>query len=64
VLLTTHQIAEAEEICDRVAIMQDGCIKAVGTLEELRKTTNAEGSGLSEIFQRVTEPEGESDVSS
>lgn len=36
VLLTTHQMAEAEELCDRVAIMSRGRIVACGTVNELR----------------------------
>jgi len=35
VVFTTHQLAEVEEICHRVAIMDKGNILAIGTLEEL-----------------------------
>src|SRR5919198_1522252 len=31
VLLTTHYMEEAEELCDRVSLMHRGCIRAVGT---------------------------------
>ncbi|WP_177180754.1 ABC transporter ATP-binding protein [[Clostridium] polysaccharolyticum] len=38
IFLTTHFIEEAEEICDRVAIMDRGRIIAHGTKEELKKS--------------------------
>ncbi len=36
VLLTTHDMAEAEKLCNRVAIMKRGVIVARGTVEQLR----------------------------
>jgi ABC-2 type transport system ATP-binding protein len=35
VVLATHHLAEAEEVCDRVGIMYGGRMKASGTVEEL-----------------------------
>jgi ABC-2 type transport system ATP-binding protein len=35
VLYTTHYMEEAERLCDRVAIIDDGAIKAEGTRREL-----------------------------
>jgi ABC-2 type transport system ATP-binding protein len=35
VLLTTHYMEEAEQLCDRVAIMDHGRILEIGTVEEL-----------------------------
>jgi len=35
VIFTTHQLAEVEEICSRIAIMDKGAVLAQGTLEEL-----------------------------
>jgi ABC-2 type transport system ATP-binding protein len=40
ILLNTHQLAEAERVCDRVGIMQRRLI-AVGTPDELRGTVSA-----------------------
>ena len=37
VLYTTHYMEEAQELCDRVAIIDHGKILTVGTLEELTK---------------------------
>ena len=35
IIYTTHYIEEAERLCDRIAILDEGRIAAVGTLEEL-----------------------------
>ncbi len=37
VFLCTHNLYEAERLCDRVGVMERGRLKAVGTLEELRR---------------------------
>jgi ABC-2 type transport system ATP-binding protein len=39
VLYTTHYMEEAEDLCDRLAIVDGGRIMALGTLEELRGRT-------------------------
>jgi ABC-2 type transport system ATP-binding protein len=36
IFLTTHRLEEAEQLCDRVAIMDKGCIHAFGTIPKLR----------------------------
>lgn len=41
VILTTHYMEEAEELSDRIAVMQSGRLKAVGTASELIEKTNA-----------------------
>ena len=35
VLLTTHYLEEAEELCERVAFIRDGQLLAEGTVEDL-----------------------------
>src|SRR3954470_752865 len=39
ILLTTHYIEEAEKLCDRVAIVDEGRIVAMGTPDEIRSKT-------------------------
>ncbi|KPK65846.1 MAG: ABC transporter ATP-binding protein [Planctomycetes bacterium SM23_32] len=41
VFLTTHNMAEAEEMCDRVAIINEGRIAAIDTPDQLRQTVRA-----------------------
>ncbi len=42
VLLTTHQLQEAEHLCSRVALMRGGRVAAVGTAAELRSRVPAQ----------------------
>jgi ABC-2 type transport system ATP-binding protein len=42
VLLTTHAMDEAEQLCDRVAIIMDGRLAALGAPRELTRRTAAE----------------------
>lgn len=51
VLLSTHILSSAEEICDRFVILQRGRLLAQGTLEEI--TTDAQS--LNEAFLGLTE---------
>jgi ABC-2 type transport system ATP-binding protein len=41
IILTTHYLEEVEALCDRVAIMQKGKIKAIGTVSELLALTGS-----------------------
>jgi ABC-2 type transport system ATP-binding protein len=52
VLLTTHYIEEAERLCDRVAIMDEGTIVAMGTPKELQQ----QSKGQSRIQINVAAP--------
>ena len=42
IILTTHYMEEAEILSDRIGIMKDGCLLAVGTPNELIQQTNTE----------------------
>lgn len=55
IILTTHYLEEAEALCDRVAVMAKGNVKATGTPAELKaiaKTDNFE-----EAFIKIAEGE-------
>ena len=41
IVLTTHYLDEAEKLADRVAILQDGRIRACGTVSELARQAGA-----------------------
>ncbi len=42
ILLTTHNLDEAELLCDRLAIMSHGHIQATGTVQELQSSSKLE----------------------
>jgi len=42
VLLTTHYMAEADELCERIAIVDHGRILAIGTPDELKRRVQQE----------------------
>ncbi len=50
VLLTTHDMEEAEELCNRVALMHRGRIRAVGTPAELEARLGPEAT-LEDVFR-------------
>ena len=52
ILLTTHQMEEAERQCDRLAIMNLGSIAATGSPEELREQFEADS--LEDVFTAAT----------
>jgi ABC-2 type transport system ATP-binding protein len=54
ILLTTHYLEEADQLADRVAVLDGGHIVAEGTPAEL-KSAHYTGS-LDEVFLRLTEP--------
>ncbi len=54
VFLSTHSLEIAEELCDRISIIQNGSIRATGTLDGLRHEARLEGSRLEEIFLELT----------
>ena len=55
VLVSTHQLSIAEEMADRIGIINGGKLIAVGTREELRRQSGATGE-LEEIFLSLTAP--------
>ncbi|MBS1113930.1 MAG: transporter [Nitrospirae bacterium] len=54
VILSTHIIAIAEQICDKIAIMNRGAVVAQGTNEDLRQYAKSSDKDLEDIFLRLT----------
>ena len=52
IFLTTHFMEEAEELCDRIAIMDKGEIVTEGSVEQLLKKHSAKN--LEEVFLKTT----------
>jgi len=58
VFLSTHILEIAERVCDRVGIINDGQLVAVGSLSELQATSATAGT-LEDIFLKLTGSEKE-----
>ena len=56
VFLSTHQLSVAEELADRIGIIHQGRLVAVGTREELRRQSGAAGP-LEQSFLALTRQE-------
>jgi ABC-2 type transport system ATP-binding protein len=54
IMMSTHTLEVAESMCDRIAIIQAGKIRAAGTMAELRHNAEEGARGLEEIFLRLT----------
>jgi ABC-2 type transport system ATP-binding protein len=54
ILLTTHILALAEDLADRIGIIMKGELRALGTLEELQRQ-HAMETGLEDVFMKITE---------
>lgn len=54
VLLSTHLMDMAQRICQRVAVINQGRIVALGTVESIRQSF-ATGGDLEELFMKLTE---------
>ncbi|HZO72543.1 MAG TPA: ABC transporter ATP-binding protein [Ktedonobacteraceae bacterium] len=52
ILLSTHDLASVQEICQRIGILHQGHLLAEGSLAELR--TRAEAPDLERVFLRLT----------
>ncbi|GAA3709691.1 ATP-binding cassette domain-containing protein [Terrabacter ginsenosidimutans] len=53
VLLTTHYMEEADALCDRVALMHRGSLRALGSPDDLKAAAGAEAS-LEDVFRHHT----------
>ena len=59
VFLSTHTLSVAEEVADRICVINHGRIMFIGTIEQLREQLASDGS-LEDLFLRLTqEEEGE-----
>ncbi len=53
VIYTTHQMYEAEELCDRVAIIDRGRVRACGTVAALKRSLQPQEASASSAVVRV-----------
>ncbi len=53
-IFSTHVLEIAEAVCDRITILQNGLVLAEGTAQELREKAGLPGSGLEDVFLKLT----------
>src|SRR6266567_5101676 len=61
-VFSTHILEIAEAICDRLTILQNGHVLAEGTAEELRQKAGLPGSGMEDVFLKLTGTKGVEDI--
>jgi ABC-2 type transport system ATP-binding protein len=54
ILMSTHTLEVAQEVCDRISIIHLGRILACGTVDELRALAQSEDQALTPIFLKLT----------
>ncbi len=62
IMFSTHILEIAEAICDRLTILQGGKILAEGTSKDLRENAGLPGSGLEDVFLKLTGTKGVEDI--
>ena len=58
VFMSTHTLAMAEEMADRVGIMVRGQLRFLGTVMELREQVALEATSLEQLYLELTSPRG------
>jgi ABC-2 type transport system ATP-binding protein len=53
-VISTHVMEIAQAMCSRIAIIYHGRLIAVGTMDEIRESVKMPGSGLEDIFLKLT----------
>ena len=54
ILMSTHTLEVAQEVCDRISIIQGGRIIASGTVEQLRQLAGSHDEHLTPVFLKLT----------
>ena len=63
VFLSTHQLSVAEEMADRIGIIHQGKVVAIGTIDELKKQSGQDGALERSFLQLTAEPDETSNQS-
>ena len=58
IFMSTHTLSVAENLCDRIGIIHKGSMIAMGTMAELKESTDLHEGDLEEVFIRLTEGNG------
>ena len=54
IFMSTHTLELAEEICQRIGIINEGRVIALGTMEELREKAKSTDARLESLFLKLT----------
>ncbi len=54
VFMSTHTLKVAEDICDRIGIINHGKMIAIGTIRELRHQAESDNADLEAVFLKLT----------
>lgn len=57
IFMSTHTLEHAQQMCQRIGIIDRGELVAIGTMDELMKTAHTRRRELEEIFFTLTEEE-------
>jgi ABC-2 type transport system ATP-binding protein len=57
IFMSTHTLAVAEDVCERIGIIHKGSLIATGTIEELKERAQLQEGDLEEIFLILTKGE-------
>lgn len=55
IFMSTHTLKVAEDICDRIGVIQKGSLLATGTVGDLKKRANQTDADLEQTFLTLTE---------
>ena len=55
IFMSTHTLAVAEEMCDRIGIIHEGRLIALGTASQIKQKADAEEHDLEAVFLKLTE---------
>ena len=61
-IFSTHILEIAEAICDKLTILQNGRLLAEGSAQELREMAGLPGSGMEDVFLKLTGIKGVEDI--
>lgn len=61
-IFSTHILEIAEAICDRLTILQNGSLLAEGSAQDLREKAELPGSGMEDVFLKLTGTKGVEDI--
>ncbi len=59
--MSTHTLSLAEEIADRIGVIDRGQLRFLGTVDELKQASGDQDRSLEGLFLKLTSSEGSCD---